>query len=125
MGSSREGSGGMQRRAGWHALAAAVRRQPPYAASPEACCPRHSPQGLPGAESCNQYTFVDERPGGWVAVARALNQQLAARGKKQVGRGVLLLVGVLQGTLASKRLAYMSHCLPSGSLRSCRWTCGA
>ena len=41
-------------------------------------------QGLPGAEACSSYTFVDARPGGWVAEARRLNAELAAHGKKQL-----------------------------------------
>lgn len=41
-------------------------------------------QGLPGSDAVAHYRFVDERPGGWVAAARALNQQLAQHGKKQV-----------------------------------------
>lgn len=41
-------------------------------------------QGLPGSDAVPHYRFVDERPGGWVAAARALNQQLAQHGKKQV-----------------------------------------
>ena len=41
-------------------------------------------QGLPGAEACSSYNFVDARQGGWVAEARRLNAELAAHGKKQL-----------------------------------------
>ncbi|PRW20556.1 methyl- -binding domain-containing 9 [Chlorella sorokiniana] len=41
-------------------------------------------EGLPGSDQVHHYRFVDERPGGWVAAARALNQALAAHGKKQL-----------------------------------------
>ncbi|EFN52450.1 hypothetical protein CHLNCDRAFT_54503 [Chlorella variabilis] len=41
-------------------------------------------EGLPGADQCPGYVFVDERPGGWVAETRRLNAELAAHGKAQV-----------------------------------------
>ncbi|KAL4854865.1 Methyl-CpG-binding domain protein 2 [Chlorella vulgaris] len=41
-------------------------------------------EGLPGADQCPRYVFVDERPGAWVAECRKLNVELATHGKQQV-----------------------------------------
>lgn len=98
------------------------------------CAPCPPLQGLPGAESVAHYRFVDERVGGWVAVARQLNQQLAAHGKKQVGVWAREVGFQRSGLgwgwrlgLGSRRPCQrmVSRCttVPPTPPR-CRWTCG-